>query len=213
MPDVIDDDYVYPGSAVLKNKYDIRDDTTLSKLEYGLTHNRYIELCEKNIRGRFDLGHLQAIHAHLFQDLYDWAGKLRTVNISKDTSIFALHGFIEKSATALFSGMAAEGIPRPMSTDTFAERAAYYFSELNAIHPFREGNGRAQRVFFDQLAKECGQILKWEKVSTQEFMAASIAGFNGSNSAMKTVFLKIAQPHKARTHRLQSRAGEKEKGL
>lgn len=112
------------------------------------------------MQGRFDQKHLQAIHHFIFQDVYDWAGKLRTVDIAKGGHLFALPQFIQASLTAFFTNLKSEAHLRHLAQNLFIGRSAHYFGELTAIHPFREGNGRSQREFFRELALHAGYVIK-----------------------------------------------------
>lgn len=97
-----DTKYCYPDSDVLVNKLDIRDPNKLQIFERKLTMLRLLELIDKPIEGKFDLKHLQAIHAYIFQDVYDWAGKIRTVDIAKGNT-FCNVRFISSQADVIFS--------------------------------------------------------------------------------------------------------------
>ncbi len=107
---------------------------------------RILELLNNPVKGTFDLKHLQAIHAYIFQDVYDWAGELRKVDISKGF-MFCNFLFISEQAEEIFGKLKAENYLHGLKEDDFIVRLAYYFSEINALHLFREGNGRSQREF------------------------------------------------------------------
>ncbi len=136
-----DDTYCYPGSDVLRNKAELTDANKLETYEGELSTLRSLEILEKPIEGQFDLAHLQKIHLVLFQDIYDWAGKIRTVDISRGNSRFANVRFIESSAHEIFNRLARENLLKSLDPNTLSERLAHYLSEINALHPFREGNG------------------------------------------------------------------------
>jgi cell filamentation protein len=142
--------YEYPND-VLRNKFSIMDAEELKRVEATLTAIRIAQLDEHPIPGRFDLDHLKAIHHHIFQDVYEWAGELRRVDISKESSWFAHFAFIESNANALLPDFAREHHLRGLPADQFTARAAYYLGELNTLHPFRDGNGRTQRAFLSAL--------------------------------------------------------------
>ncbi len=95
------------------------------------------ELALHPIAGNFDLAHLQAIHKHLFGDVYEWAGELRTVDIAKGHSYFAHYAYLESSATPIFAQLTKEHFLAGLDVTAFSERAAYYLGEMNALHPFR----------------------------------------------------------------------------
>ncbi len=137
------DHYLDPETGVLRNRLGITDESELEKAEASFVAWRSYELSQKPIAGHFDLAHLQAIHRHLFGDVYDWAGEIRTIDLSKGNSYFANHARIVGAASPIFEKLAKEQSLKGLDTAAFSERAAYYLGEINALHPFREGNGRA----------------------------------------------------------------------
>ena len=148
-----DDTYCYPGTDVLRNKAEITDANELDAYEGELSTLRSIEILENPIVGQFDLAHLQRIHLALFQDVYEWAGKIRTVDISRGNSRFANVRFIESVANELFNQLARENCLKELDASTLSAGLAHYLSEINALHPFREGNGRVQRIFISHLSQ------------------------------------------------------------
>ena len=128
------------------------------------------------MRGKFDIGHLRKIHWYLFRDIFPWAGELRQTRMSKPGSAeFAHPQFIQSYLDALFTELKSEQHLRALSREKFAERASYYWGELNAVHPFREGNGRTQREFLRQLAAQAGHHVSWANLQEIENREASIA--------------------------------------
>jgi cell filamentation protein len=175
------DAYVYEGTEVLRNKAGLRDAQALDAFEADATALRLLQLIEEPIQGRFDLAHLCAIHRHLLQDVYDWAGELRTVDISKGASRFANCGQIESYLGGQLSKLATESFLQGLTPDMFVSRLAHYLGEINAAHPFREGNGRAQRAFCSQLAEQAGYFLDFETVDQAAMYRVMIASFNGDD--------------------------------
>jgi cell filamentation protein len=173
-----DDPYVYPGTSVLRNLAEIHDSSALRHFESVSTFRRILELEYTALPGSLDAEHLQAIHRYIFQDVYSWAGKLRTLDIGKQGRWFCRPDYIDKSLTELLAKLGDESFLRSTSLDTFVSRAAHYLGELNAIHPFREGNGRAQREFIRELALQAGFGMDWSKVSREEMYPASEISFN-----------------------------------
>jgi len=150
--------YEYPN-GVLRNKLGITDAVGLHQIEATAVSIRLLELSVHPLPGQFDLDHLKAIHRYLFQDIYDWAGELRQVDISRGSSYFAHFGYIFSNATSLFTRLAQEQTLLGLPPDQFARRAAYYLGEINVLHPFREGNGRTQRVF--SMISHIRQAINW----------------------------------------------------
>lgn len=159
---------------MLINLADIKDQAALSQFERMVSKERLATLELTPIQGNFDLSHLQDIHRFLFQDIYPFAGQLRTEDISKDGFSFAPTQFMESSANDLFKQLHRENLLSTLPVDSFADRAAYYMSEINVIHPFREGNGRVQREFIRELANHAGHELDWSKVDPERTFKASV---------------------------------------
>jgi len=166
-----------PTSDVPANKFGLTSHADLQWRETPLALRRLLELQLNPIAGEFDTKHLRAIHRYIFQDVYDWAGELRTVSISKPGAAFPPPDYLQANLDALFAGLARENWLKNLSAPTWAQRAAYFLGEINAIHPFREGNGRTQREFIRELAHAGGHLLLWPGVSQQEMILASQLSF------------------------------------
>jgi cell filamentation protein len=178
------DPYVYPGTNVLRNLRDIRDIHVLARFEMDMTTRRVAELEHAPKPGTLNIAHLKAIHRHIFQDVYLWAGEFRTVNIARPGQFhFAFTERILPCIETLFSALAKDG--------EFA-RAAYYMGELNAIHPFRDGNGRTQREFVRQLALTRGYPLNWSRVTRAAMNEASHKSFQEADSSGLAAVLETA---------------------
>jgi cell filamentation protein len=175
----VDDPYLDPASGVLKNRLGITGAATLEETEAALVATRSYELSGTPLKGAFDLAHLQAIHRYLFRDVYEWAGKLRTIDIAKGGHRFGHHAHIAGAATELLRKLAAERHLAGLAPAAFSRRAAFYLAEINALHPFREGNGRAQREFMSHLAHANGYYIAWENVKPADLLQASIDSFTG----------------------------------
>jgi cell filamentation protein len=197
VPTSSDDPYVYPGTTVLRNLLDITDPAELARAEYRYTWYRRTQLEDNPIDGSFDLPHLQEIHRRLFQDLFDWAGLLRTVTLSKgSTTFFASSDFTLAAAYTfepLHEGPLLEA--KPIDDDTFVVQAAELLSRINYLHPFREGNGRAQRAFLDQVAAHSGRTLSWRNVGAMDNTRASIEAYEaGSGKPFEPLLRRVIAP-------------------
>jgi cell filamentation protein len=181
------DPYLDPASSVLENRLDIADQATLEQTEAAFAATRSYELSQAPLKGSFDLVHLQAIHRYLFGDLYEWAGQLRTMDIGKGGNRFAHYAHIESAAAAIFTQLAREKHLKGLGPADFTARAAYYPAELNALHPFREGNGRTQREFLSHLAHASGYYIAWEHVSQEDILTAAIQSFHGDTANLATL--------------------------
>ena len=185
-----DDTYCYPGTDVLRNKAEITNAEDLDAYEGELSTLRSIEILENPIAGQFDLAHLQLIHLALFQDVYEWAGKIRTVDISRGNSRFANVRFIESAASDIFNKLARENWLRGLDADTLSKRLAHYLSEINALHPFREGNGRVQRIFISQLSQSAGYQLDYSDLEQEQIYRAMELAFNGDELILAELILE-----------------------
>src|SRR5262249_16080163 len=125
------------------------------------------------IEGRFDPAHLKAIHKHIFQDVYSWAGQFRSINISKGGHLFGSAAFVEPALQDTLRKLSAEKFLRGADPESFAARAAFYLGEINAAHPFRDGNGRAQLEFIRELGLQTGFLIDWSQASREDMMSAS----------------------------------------
>ena len=184
------DPYVYPETNVLRNLRHIRDAGQLSKFEAIATTRRTVELEHEPIQGRFDARHLQAIHHHIFQDVYEWAGAFRTVNISKSGDPFAFCEHIVSSLDQTFAELKRELHLVDSDPDRFALRGAYYLGEINVVHPFREGNGRAQRELIRELGLHNGLMIDWRQVSREEMIEASRRSLRIDNAGLEQLLRK-----------------------
>lgn len=182
-----DSKYCYPNSHVLVNKLNIQDEVLFQERERALTSVTLQELMEYPLLGDFDFAHLKAIHKGLFEDIFTWAGEIRTVNISKGSS-FCVWQHIETSAKKLFTELKEEDYLQRFDTLKFPERFAYYFSEINALHPFREGNGRAQRLFLEYLANSLGYTIQFSLIKVENMLLASVESFKGNLNPLEEMF-------------------------
>ena len=175
----MDTAYCYSGTEVLRNRLNIRSAEKLSIAERKLTMLRIADLLRRPVVGRFDLKHLCRIHEYIFQDIYSWAGQIRTVEIAKGT-YFCKTEYITGMLNNLFNELREEMFLKELHGSKLVCRLAYYMSEINAIHPFREGNGRAQREFIRELALQNDVIIHYESVTAEQMINASIESFNGN---------------------------------
>lgn len=173
-----DDHYCYPKSNVLINKFDIRNKEDLNTVERQITALKIAKLEESPVNGNFDLKHLKSIHGFIFGDLYTWAGEIRTGEfLIKGDSIFCRAMFIESMAADIHSKINADKFLKGFDKTDFIRRLAYYMGEINALHPFREGNGRTQRIFFKQFCSNAGYELAFHKAQKETVLKADISAF------------------------------------
>ena len=180
----------YSGSTVLKNKLNIRNQDTLDEVEAELSYiaAEYVRY-EDDIK--FDSNLLTNIHYLLFSELYTWAGKFRTVDISKGTTRFCNAGFIETSIEHLFKNIPTEEDLESFDRETFIAAIADLYCELNVIHPFRDGNGRTMRMFLELYCAQVGIGLDWSTITRDELVSACIAGYGGNLDPLTDVFSSV----------------------
>lgn len=196
------DAYFWPNSDVLKNEPGLLHASTLRAFEYEATRQRAEQLRAAPVPGRFDTAHYRAIHRHLFQDVYEWAGEYRTIEFSKGRSSFAplktpahtLESWGEKILGDIASERYLKGLKKP----EFVERLTHYYGELNFWDPMREGNGRATKEFLFQLAKQAGYELEFQRVGAKTWNNAAerLTGDDDPSLALN-VFQKITTPSRA----------------
>lgn len=167
-------DHYTDDNGVLLNKLGAKTDQELEEKERRLVAMRMVELRLLPIQGQFDLAHLQHIHRHLFQDIYHWAGELRTIGIMKGKTMFAAPHRIVPEFQKLHQALIAERDEERICDRAYiARRLAFYLGEINILHPFREGNGRSQREYIVQFAYHLGYWLNFSQTSQQEMIEAS----------------------------------------
>ena len=179
-----DDPYTDPVTGVLRNKLGLDTAEKLVAAEREITHAALILIRELPVRATYDLPHLCAIHRRIFGDIYEWAGQIRTVAIAKG-SLFCLPPYIESASGGIFAALRGENFLRGLERGPFADRLTFYLGEVNAVHPFREGNGRTQRAFFEQLARDAGFTLDWQHLDAAQNIEASAAIMRGDAEPMR----------------------------
>src|ERR1700722_2545067 len=179
--DAFDDPYCYKGTETLKNKLGLRDATTLESFELEMTTLRAKEALPA---GKFDPAHYRRIHRHLFQDVYPWAGKYRTVWTSKGGNSFCYPANIASSMDKVFALLAESGALTTDRRDQFISDIARFLGELNAIHPFREGNGRSQLSFIALIGATFSHPFDFERLDRIAFLPAMIASYFGNRDQL-----------------------------
>jgi cell filamentation protein len=170
----MDHPYCYPGTDVLRNKENIRDGNQLERLERRLTADRLTTL-PRNLP--ITVAGYREIHRYMLHDLYDWAGEYRTVNTGR-TGPFCKTEYIAREMEQRFAAINAGDNLRGLAPDVFAARAAEHMCELNAIHCFLDGNGRAQRAFLQILAAQAGHEIDLARIEPEAWNAAESAGYH-----------------------------------
>jgi cell filamentation protein len=192
----VNNDYHYPGTAVLRNRLGYTDPHTLGQAEALIAATRMAELAANPINGHFDFAHLQAIHRHLLGDLYTWAGDIRTIDTtSGDLGILhdpppAIAHELDRVFTDINSGVYINH----HSHEAFVHDLAGHWGDLTGVHPFIDGNSRAQRVFFDQLAREVGWAIEWRELSVDAVHAARNFAYVDGGTILADVLRPAIKP-------------------
>jgi cell filamentation protein len=185
------DPYVYPGTDVLRNSRDVRDPQRLDVVEAEITTVALARISKTPLPGSYDLDHLRAFHRRIFGGIYPWAGEIRTVQITKGGDLFAMPQHIESYLSVVLTKLPDENYLRDMDHAEFVERLADYYAEINAAHPFREGNGRTQRAFLSQLANDAGYRVRWDDLDPERNNEASRAANRGDPGPMRDLLADI----------------------
>lgn len=185
--------FLYPGTEIFRNKLDIRDAAQLDRAARMFVDNRLHEGMPAETRPLTYAGFL-AIHRHLFQDVYDWAGQERTYTTGRGPSPFAPPEQITPWMQKQFAALKVEKNLVGLKPREFADRAAHYVNEVNAVHPFIDGNGRTQRVWLRGLAHHAGYTLTLSPGDREAWNEASKVGFYRSNEPMAALIFESIQP-------------------
>jgi cell filamentation protein len=178
----VNDPYAMPN-GVLRNKLGITDHQLLQAAEADITQARLVMLAERPLPGAYGLGHLQAFHAAIFGDIYPWAGKR--------TPFCPVRNLVPYAGEA-FGRLASSDHLREFPRQEFVIRLAELYGDMNVLHPFREGNGRAQRAFLAQLSADAGYDLNWSGMDAQRNEDASVKSFLGDNSLLEQMLDELA---------------------
>lgn len=178
----------YDGTTCLINKLGITDEKQLSEIEADITFAKASELEANPLDGKFDIEHYKSIHHYLFEDLYDWAGKLRMINISKKGTKFADVDELENLCIKCFDRLKSDNFFQNMAFDDFVENIVDLYISLNMLHPFREGNGRTQRIFIAQLVRLNGYDINFSEIDCDYLMIATIQAAQGITDNLLDIF-------------------------
>lgn len=175
----------YPGTHVFINLLGLQTEKDLKAKEAPITQLRTGELHKYPdlVLRTFDLPHLKAIHKHLFQDIYDWAGETRSYSMRLGGNVFTPHDEIVKYAGVIAQLIAGDDFLRGCSVDDACQKLAKYLGLINKLHPFPDGNGRTQRIFLSQLAYGVGLGLDWEKAPQWLIIESAIRAHEDNNYA------------------------------
>ncbi len=166
--------YCYPDSNVLKNKLNIREKDELKQAEEEITALKQYMLLESPIKGRFTKTQLMKIHRFLFEDIYPFAGHIRREQISKGETMFYPPHLIQQELDKVFAKLRGDNMLHETDRERQIEHLSYIMSELNIIHPFREGNGRSIRELIRCMALHYGFSLDWSLIDRDTMLEAAV---------------------------------------
>ena len=178
----------YPGTTCLVNKKGIKEEALLSEYEAFVTTGKAAVLSKNPIEGKFNFEHYKAIHRFLFEDIYDWAGQIRTTDLAKKNTRFIKASEIEETAGRIFERLNRLNNFKGMPFDIFVENIVDFYCVTNILHPFREGNGRTQRIFITQLVQNAGYEIRFSEIDTDELMIATIQAAGGVKDSLYRIF-------------------------
>lgn len=181
-----DDPLWVPGTTVLRNLLDITDQETLDEAELALF---LIRADEPLPAGRLDVAHYLSIHRHLFQDVYEWAGEIRAIRVGKAGNWFCYPEYIQGELSRAFREYGDPDAVAELPPAEFARCTAHLLAEINAVHPFREGNGRTQLTFLTLLAANAGYAVNDGVLDPAEVLSAMIESFGGSEDRLAALIL------------------------
>jgi cell filamentation protein len=179
------------SNGTLRNKLAITDADELCQVEADLCDARLQRINTDGPTGPFTFERLKETHRYLFQDIYDWAGQIRTIDILKDGHRFETSVMIEVRGRVLTTELAEANELKGLPLEDFAKQIADIFGHINQLHPFREGNGRAQRAFIEALASNAKHPLDFRTVSRERMIQASIESSAGRSEMMRRIFGEI----------------------
>lgn len=173
------DENCYPGTTVLINKLGITDEKILQETEGFITGTIAAELISKPLKPDFDFSDYKKIHYGLFSELYDWAGTTRTIALSKSATTFTAPEKIDDLGERIFGRLKTLNYFADFPRDEFVTEIADLYNSINMLHPFREGNGRTQRIFFIQLIRYAGYNIDFSEFNSENLMIGSIQAAAG----------------------------------
>ncbi|QKD00733.1 Fic/DOC family protein [Mesorhizobium loti] len=182
------DPLCYPGTTVLINLLDIRDQTELDEVELALFLTRADEPLPA---GELDYPHYSSLHRHLFQDVYAWAGQPRSIRIGKGGSWFCYPEHIASEMARVFGELGNPDRLADLDRVSFAKHLAHIIAEINAVHPFREGNGRTQLTFLAMLAEHAGFTFNADILDRDRVIQAMVDSFSGSEAPLQALIEDI----------------------
>lgn len=195
MPYTLDalQDGCYEGTTVLINKYGLQDGETLARIEAVVVPAKAAMWDTEPKMETFDFTHYRAIHQWLFSDLYDWAGQVRMVDLTKKGTRFCPAKEINHMAQEIFHRLREKSYFSGLPKTEFVAQLSDFYQRTNELHPFREGNGRTQRLFLSQLCRHTGYRLDFSQIDIDLLIIASIQAYQGTDHLLQQVLSQAIQ--------------------
>ena len=181
----------YPNTTVLINKLGIQDQSELNSVERQFVLLKSSQAEQETIFKNIDFNFYKELHKQLFGDLYEWAGTVRSMNISKKGTIFCNFEDIERIGTLKFQRLAEQNYLKGLTKSKFIDELTEFYHDMNMLHPFREGNGRTLRLFITLLVRNAGYTLNFSDCDSDLLMIATIKAAQGDLSSLKEVFSEL----------------------
>ena len=186
------DGYFTQQDDVLENKLGITDPDQLKQAEAAIVAVRTNEILQNPPKGEMDDSYLKQLHYKLFSDIYHFAGMTRTVDIAKGGSAFCYVQFLEDEQRRIFAEV-RRNFSAKMEKTAFVSHLVALSADLNALHPFREGNGRTLRLYYTLLAQRFGFTIAYDEVEPEKMMQADIQAFRGDFALLTEVYEAIVK--------------------
>ena len=178
----------YENSTVLINKFDIRDEAQLDAVERsitsGLIAKTMIEMPFENVDFKF----YKNLHNYVFSDIYEWAGSVRSIDMSKKGTNFCSATKMNERAERIFLNLQTTDYLKMVPTDEFVNEFTDLYCDLNYLHPFREGNGRIQRLFLNMLLRYNNKTINFANIDKDLLMIATIKSVSGDVFMLRDIF-------------------------
>ena len=187
-------DHCYPGTSVLVNKLGIQDQMQLDENETLIVGVKTLQFELAPFPEPLDFNYYKRLHQFLFGELYEWAGTVRSVDLSKQHTRFCAASEIESLAGRMFARVEQMNYLCGLSREDFINELTDFYAGVNYLHPFREGNGRAQRLYFRQLAQRAGYKLDFAAADSDRMMIATIHAASGIEETLHDLFEEIISP-------------------
>ena len=181
----------YPNTTVLVNKLGIQNQSELNSVERQFVLLKSSQAEQETIFKNIDFNFYKELHKQLFGDLYEWAGTVRSMNISKKGTVFCNFEDIERIGTLKFQRLAEQNYLKELTKSRFIDELTEFYHDMNMLHPFREGNGRTLRLFITLLVRNAGYTLNFSDCDSDLLMIATIKAAQGDLSSLKEVFSEL----------------------